>query len=217
MSTPSPAEWGAIRNKWENTPRLTFGEAGEGFAVSRQAIAVKAKKEGWEKSATLSTINQQAHRKADGIPVDGIDGIDGIVQVVDPLEVTTEEAIDIRANILAEQRNEIKTIPKLQSKAISLFDVAIKASAAAKDTDDTNVKSREKAAWAVAKLAADTVKTHATIIQMKQDSEAKAWGLDIFQLEDRLLPNIKLMTDDELNYIVDKGEYPAYMTKGLRL
>ena len=79
------------------------------------------------------------------------------------------------------------------------------------------IKAREKAAWAVAKLAADTVKTHAVIIQMKQDSEAKAWGLDIFQLEDRLLPNIKLMTDDELNYIVDKGEYPAYMTKGLRL
>ena len=211
MSTPSPAEWGAIRNKWENTPRLTFGEAGEGFAVSRQAIAVKAKKEGWEKSATLSTINQQAHRKADGIPVDGI------VQVVDPLEVTTEEAIDIRANILAEQRNEIKTIPKLQKDSILLFNVAMKASAKAKNSDDPAIKAREKAAWAVAKLAADTVKTHAVIIQMKQDSEAKAWGLDIFQLEDRLLPNIKLMTDDELNYIVDKGEYPAYMTKGLRL
>ena len=133
MSTPSPAEWGAIRNKWENTPRLTFGEAGEGFAVSRQAIAVKAKKEGWEKSATLSTINQQAHRKADGIPVDVIDGV---VQVVDPLEVTTEEAIDIRANILAEQRNEIKTIPKLQKDSILLFNVAMKASAKAKNSDD---------------------------------------------------------------------------------
>jgi hypothetical protein len=52
---------------------------------------------------------------------------------------------------------------------------------------------------------------------MKNDIEAKAWGLDIFQLEQNIIPNLNLLTEDELNLIADKGEFPAYMLKNLRL
>jgi hypothetical protein len=212
MSQPTQAEWESIRHKWGNNPRLTFGEAGESYAVTKQAVAKMAKKEGWEKSASLSTINQRAHRKADNLsPVVGVVDV-----VVGATSADTQSAVDIRAAILATQREEIKTIPLLQNKAISLFDVAIQASAAAKNSDEASVKNREKTAWYIAKLASECVKTHAMIISMKQEAESKAWGLDMYEFEQRLIPNLNLLTIEELDKIVDTGQYPAYMTKGLR-
>jgi hypothetical protein len=210
MSQPTKEEWEAIRHKWENTPRLSLNDAGEGFGVSRQSISVRAKKEGWEKRTTLSAINQQAHRLADGI-----DKTDGVVKV-DNL-VDTQGAVDIRAAILANQREEIKLIPLLQDKAVELFNTAVEASDAAKISDDATVRNREKAAWYCSKLAIECVLKHTMVIQLKHDTEAKAWGLDMYEFEEnRLTPNLHLLTVEELTQIAEKGTYPAYMTKGLR-
>ena len=212
MSTPLPSEWLSIRHKWESTPRITFGEAGAGYDVTKQAIAQKAKKEGWEKSTNLSAINQQAHKKADSLAAP----VDGVVGVVD---VTTEESIDVRAAILAKHRGEYETLDKLQLYATAMFVEAIKfkktAIDAGKDSDDPKLNQEIKTMLLSAKIAADTCKSHIQSSTLKHEGESQAWGLNLYQFEQSI--DIKSLTIDELDFIIEKGEFPTSMTKGKKL
>jgi hypothetical protein len=212
MSTPLSSEWLSIRHKWETTPRITFGEAGAGYGVSKQAVAQKAKKEGWEKSTNLSAINQQAHKKADGLtaPVDG---------VVDIVDITTEESIDVRAAILAKHRGEYETLDRLQRLAIELFVEAIKFKKNAiddgRDPDDPKLNQEIKAMLLSAKIAADTCKSHIQSSTLKHEGESQAWGLNLYQFEQSI--DKKSLTIDELDFIIEKGEFPTSLTKGKKL
>jgi hypothetical protein len=149
-------QWQEIRTRWENDPRDGyFWLVTElSLSVTNNTILVKAKREGWTKLVGLKMVTEQAHRKADSHFTVCVD--DGFVTAVtdsDPnfvTAVTNETAVDLRASIIEEHRNEWSSHrTTFTIKAMTDYDIA-----------------------RTAKLAGET-------LRIRQEGERKAWGLDI--------------------------------------
>lgn len=58
-------QWEAARLQWEADPTLTFEALGRQLGVSHTAAIQRAKKEGWERNASLKDVARLAQFKAD--------------------------------------------------------------------------------------------------------------------------------------------------------
>ena len=65
MPRLSADQWVAARIRWEADPLLTFKELGKSLGVSHAAVGQRAKKEGWERDASLQDVARRAQYKAD--------------------------------------------------------------------------------------------------------------------------------------------------------
>lgn len=64
--TKLPQEaWAAARLRWETEPPCTYNDLVETLGVSKQAIAKRARKDGWAKQLDMARVVEMAHQKAD--------------------------------------------------------------------------------------------------------------------------------------------------------
>lgn len=165
-------DWATIRAKWEADPKVSFGDLSSEHPITKQAISLRARKEGWQKRGQLHSINERAIRKADAAsdPNRQVAEVDEkpARQVVDPgpykRQVSEEEAEDKRAAVLVKHRDEALRLDQMQAASQSMYVAAIRT----KDKDD----------WWRAKIAADTIRNQVAASKMKQEMERRAWGLD---------------------------------------
>ncbi|MCY0856872.1 hypothetical protein [Cupriavidus sp. D39] len=169
-------QWVLARARWEAEPQMTFSDVAVLVGVSKQAVSKHAKRCGWHKHLDMPTLVAKAHAKADEQTVRTIEQDAGgsqaeARQVVAPSmffaglsrpalpadasheqarQITTDAAVDARAELLTRHRREWGAVRNLAYDSIK-----------SKDLD----KAR------TAKTAAEAVKTI-------QDGERKAWGLD---------------------------------------
>lgn len=167
MSRLTEPQWALIRQIWEYSPdevslNVAASRAAEkhGFtAPSKQAVSKKMKIEGWERKASLSGINQAAHRIADRMVDSDGQKVDAKVDATrGPISELEERAESERkrAEVRVRHRQEWQQIAVLRQEALKNR---------AADVD------RSLKGMRLAKLTAET-----TAIQ--QSGECKAWGLD---------------------------------------
>lgn len=189
----TPEQWQAVRTIWEYDPDepsydvagARAGEKHSFFVPTRQSIQERAKKEKWERRASLSGINKAAHRKADAMvsssgetsKPDKPDGKpDGSPDTSGKnIQATREDSEDKRAQVLARHRTEWANIGVLLGEAISI-------------RNNDPVRASDKIRF---------VKTTAEVTKIKQEGERKAWGLDDLADFDP-----SKMTDEELDRFI---------------
>jgi hypothetical protein len=202
-------QWAEIRRVWEYDPAeptyLVAGtKAAEKFGFtgpSKSTIDDRAKREGWERKASMTGINAAAQRKADrmGVP-DGPDAApDGQPDASggkksppppsspsDPASAASarDEAEDLRAAVLARHREEWKQVAGLRQEALFRRPKPINGQVPPGQMD------KVKDAFDAMKLAKITAE--ATAIQ--QQGERKAWGLDVVIDPDQM----RTMSDEDL-------------------
>lgn len=161
-------DWRKGRLMWEADATMSFADVGKVIGVSKQIVARKAKKEGWEKVSNQEDLARRAYDKADAmalsspaqssesvtegprapaitLPADAPEG-----DAPYPPAVVADTATDLRAKVLDRHRREWPMVRNEAYKAIreKNFDLA-----------------------KGAKIAAETLK-------IIQEGERKAWGLD---------------------------------------
>lgn len=100
---PSHDAWQSARAKWEADPAESYESVAKVLGVSKQAVGKRAKEEGWEKTATLRSIVERAHFKADQREVDA--KVDGEVDPSTTKRLASREAAeDIRADVIERHR-----------------------------------------------------------------------------------------------------------------
>lgn len=208
MAKLSRNQWLDIRNLWEADPKLSFGALATEYGISRQAITLKAKKEGWKKTGDLSIINRQAQIKANGLSSPNVDKVDSVDEV--PCLKGDDIAIDLRVNILCKHRGQIVALDVMQDAAKSLFYEAMEARITAADADDgQKVKMAKNLFWQ-AKICADVLKDHCAALKIKHGAERTAWGMDTFDLS----PNdLESFSEEELDAFCLTGKIPMRFRK----
>lgn len=157
-------QWAAIRIEWEGEPRVTMTELAERFGVNKSALSRKAKNEGWQKRGQLPSINEAAQRKADArFDVDGNSTSTQREGTAVDL-ASRSESEDVRAAVLVRHRSEWSELELYRRHALEAMDKA------------KTEGNREE--WTIAKTAAETAKSNLSALQIKQDGERKAWGMD---------------------------------------
>lgn len=142
----TPEEWAEIRARWEDDPRdgYTWIVSELNLKVTHVAVLKRAKNEGWAKKASLKNIVERAQKRAD----EKVTGkVTGKVNAV-----TSEESVDLRANVIEKHRNE-------WGEHGTTFPIS-------------NMLGEN--ALGIARVA----KTVAEAIKIRQDGERRAWGLD---------------------------------------
>ena len=61
----SDEDWVAARLRWETEPPCTFTDISKMLGLSKQAVAQRARAEGWAKQLDMARIARLAHQKAD--------------------------------------------------------------------------------------------------------------------------------------------------------
>ena len=168
-------KWAAMRIEWEGEPLATFSALADKYGVNVGNVSRKAAKEGWSKRGVLGDINEAASRRADT----QTDATGNARQTQRPFGTgdlaTRDESESLRAAVLVRLRAEWAELEGFRKSAL----VAMK----------TAHTSGDKAAWAIAKTAADTALANIRALQIKQDGERKAWGLDAQSEEDIVITN----------------------------
>lgn len=170
-------QWAAIRIEWEGEPTATFSGLANKHGVEVSNVSRKCAKEGWTKTGQLASINEAAQRKADS-RCDS-DGNANARQTQRPRNAadlaTRDESIDLRAEVLERHRrewSELETFRKVALKAM-------------KDAHDAG----DKEGWQIAKLAADTASANIRALEVKQQGERRAWGLEAKAEEEVVIIN----------------------------
>lgn len=208
-------EWKAIRLRWQTDPRMGFAWLVEelNLPVGRNALVMRAKREGWAKSVTLNEISNKAHLKADH-------AFSGVLQEVvasgvalDSPEIVTRvtnEAIDLRTHVIEthrqewnHHRKEYGTEAFMQAERTK----ALKAKYGGAEYADKLVEDKLAAPimeYTYSDLAkfARCAKLMAETIKIRQEGERKAWGLDASN-EDT---TAGMETEEQLN-----ARYEAFM------
>lgn len=166
-------QWAAIRIEWEGEPSATFSGLGEKFGVHNSEIGRRAKREGWVKRGQLASINESAQRKADLMTDAQGNSTQRELRTSDL--ATRTESEDLRAAVTARHRAEWAELDGFRKTAL----IAMK-----KAHEDG-----EKEAWQLAKIAADTAKANLSALEVKQNGERRAWGLDVHGEEDIVINN----------------------------
>lgn len=169
----TPERWAFARSLWEAEPLKSFADIGASLGVSKQAVAKKAKVEGWQKRISIAQVTDRAYSEADrNQSAGGVDkpalssGSDGEVVApgipanqpgrTEPLSqaemaaLAETDAVAARAEVLRRHRQEINGPRKLIYEAL-------------RSNDEPKAK--------LAKIAAETLK-------ITQEAERKSWGFD---------------------------------------
>ncbi len=163
----TPEQWAVSRAAWESDPKITHGQIGESLGVSKQAVAKKAKEQGWQKRFNIADVTSRAYQVADGIreeikpqtrpacapPVVASEPKSEAPTDLSPFELqqlAEADAVAKRAAVLERHRVETNAPRQMVYSALK-----------ANDTE------RGK----LAKIAAETLK-------ILQECERKAWGFD---------------------------------------
>ncbi|ODU07978.1 MAG: hypothetical protein ABS84_14810 [Rubrivivax sp. SCN 71-131] len=102
MPRLSADQWVAARIRWEADPLLTFKELGKSLGVSHAAVGQRAKKEGWERDASLQDVARRAQYKADRREFDG--KLSPKLSGGSTKKAARELAEDIRADLIERHR-----------------------------------------------------------------------------------------------------------------
>lgn len=94
-------QWEAARLQWEADPTLTFDALAKALGVSHAAVGQRAKKENWERSASLHDVARLAQFKADARAAAKVSP-----QLSDEStkKAAKELATDIRADVIERHR-----------------------------------------------------------------------------------------------------------------
>lgn len=182
-------EWAQARAVWEADPKVNFVHIAAEFGVTKQAVALRAKKEGWQKQADMPHIVREAHRAADAkskppTPV-GKKAVPGGEAEKPKIERTApamlpspqdraeavNRAVDHRAELLGRHREEWKDVRAIVQQAI-----------------DTNDFDKAK----LGKITSEATK-------IIQEGERKAWGIDQDQGDEKGKTTIIIERRDESN------------------
>lgn len=169
-SKPKPKiDWERARTLWEADPKLSQGGLARLIGVSRVAVTKRANSEGWKKvseqKAAAKVVQQRSYDRADERTADmaaepappALEApAEGDHPYAAPSPVTMDTAVEMRAKILERHRREWDGARNKIYKAIQ-----------AESTDP-------KGAFEKAKLG----KITAEALQIIQNGERKAWGLD---------------------------------------
>lgn len=166
-------QWAAIRIEWEGEPTATFSGLAEKYGVNKASISRTAWREAWVKRGQLAGINESAQRKADRLTDADGNATQRECNAVDL--ATRTESEDLRAEVTARHRREWAELEAFRKTALK----------AMKDAHEAG----DRAAWMVAKLAADTARANISALDIKQHGERKAWGLDVKGEEDIVITN----------------------------
>lgn len=180
----TPELWEQARAMWEGDTKTSYSDVGAFLAISKQAVAKKAKDQKWQKRMDLPKVVNRAHQQADRQAVrddlrlansaraasEQLPGVDesGLVNVdsapdpapsVDTSHMTPEQkveqlAIDKRAEVIGRHRLELVGVRNLAYSAIRAKDDAI------------------------GFVAGKRAKVVAEALAIIQNAERKAWGLD---------------------------------------
>ena len=92
--------WDIQRRQWEATPEMTFSDVSRALGVTRQAVRLRANREGWRKVAASEELTRLAVTKADAISATREEPLS------DEEEKLKTDAVDKRAEVLARHRRE---------------------------------------------------------------------------------------------------------------
>lgn len=177
------ANWAIARARWEGEPRCSYSDLTDFLGISKQAIAKRAKKDGWAKKLTMSNIIDKVHAAADrkisreaAVPSKG-KGV--VVAGVKPGE-SAPAGSPTSAVVPAAIPDSKNATPEMLAQAVE--DAAVDARAqiltrhrnewpAVRNQIYKALKSSDIETAKLAKIAAETLK-------LVQDGERKAWGLD---------------------------------------
>jgi hypothetical protein len=166
-------QWAAIRIEWEGEPTATFSALAGKHNVNKSEISRTAKRQGWSKRGQLGDINEAAQRKADAQL--NADGNPTQRQPNTGDLATRDESESLRAAVLVRLRAEWAELEGFRKAALAAMKTAH--------------ENGDKAAWSIAKMAADTALANIRALSVKQDAERKAWGLDAKSEEDIVITN----------------------------
>jgi hypothetical protein len=166
-------QWAAIRMEWEGEPLATYTGLGEKFGVDKSEISRRAKRESWVKRGQLASINESAQRKADLLTDAQGNSTQRELNAGDL--ATRTESEDLRAAVTARHRVEWGELEEFRQNALAAM------------RDAHAVGDRET--WSIAKVAADTAKANLSALEIKQQGERRAWGLDMHGEEDIVIAN----------------------------
>lgn len=160
----SKDEWEAARQRWEADATLNFTDLSATLGVSKQAVAHRANKEGWQRVGAMQNMSQRAQLMADKRQLVSDNKI--------PLNVqrsagVIDAATEIRASLLERHRKDWEE----HRERFPLEDLA-----GGKEVTDpkTGEKTKTKGDFEQAKCA----KITSEMISIRQQGERKAYGLD---------------------------------------
>jgi hypothetical protein len=187
MAKLTDAEWAQARAVWEADPKVNFVHIAAEFNVTKQAVALRAKKDGWQKQADMPHIVREAHRAADAkskppTPI-GKKGAAAEPAEKPKIERTApamlptpqdraeavNRAVDHRAELLSRHRAEWEDVRRIVQAAVDLEDF-------------------DKAK--LGKITSEATK-------IIQEGERKAWGIDQDQGDDKSKTTIVIERRDE--------------------
>lgn len=166
-------QWAAIRMEWEGEPLATFSGLGEKFGVHNSEIGRRSKREAWTKRGQLASINESAQRKADMLTDAQGNSTQRELRASDL--ATRTESEDLRAAVTARHRTEWGELEEFRQAALEAM-------------QDARQKG-DRETWSIAKMAADTAKANLSALEIKQQGERRAWGLDVHGEEDFVIAN----------------------------
>lgn len=162
-------KWEEVRREWENDQKATFVSLAETYGIDQSNINRRAAKEGWAKHGKLSDINEAAQRKADRLQFETQNETQNANAETQargkPYAIPKiAESEDLRAAVIIRHRAEIAELEVFRKTALMAMKQAH--------------EQKDKGAWQIAKLAADTAKSNIQALEIKQSVERAAWGMD---------------------------------------
>jgi hypothetical protein len=171
MTKHTDEAWEAIRAEWESDYDVTFTFLHEKYKIDVSTISRRAKAERWLKKGIVALINETSQRRADkhaqALQEEAI---------AQNETATREESENIRTAILIRHRKEWYDIENYRKIALSSMNEAHEA----KD---------DKQKWLLAKTASDAALANIRALEVKQEGERKAWGLNIMPEESIVITN----------------------------
>jgi hypothetical protein len=171
----TPDQWAAIRLEWEGDPLATFNGMAQKHGVDVASVSRHASREGWSKRNQLGDINEAANRRADAQCNANGDASETQRPNTASDLATRDESEAVRAAVLVRLRAEWAELEGFRKAALAAMKTA--------HTEG------DKAAWSIAKMAADTALSNIRALSVKQEGERKAWGLDAKSEEEIIITN----------------------------
>ncbi|WP_175787525.1 hypothetical protein [Burkholderia anthina] len=196
---PTPRQWFKARSIWETDPIATYKEIADALGVSRQAVKQRADREGWMKRTSNAESVEAAHATAsERAASEEKQAIaEGSAKVGESAAFSPEGAADVYAGESSAIPSRPPVMHTLPSVPDSVPDNRVSAVAAEIVLDERSrvLDTHRKETKAVRALvyqamrdgksnsegAADkmrTAKLAAESVQILQNMERKAWGLD---------------------------------------
>lgn len=176
----SEEQWKEARILWESDDKISYGDVAKKLSISKQAVGKKAKVEGWQRKMNLQKVAAEAYRQADrksveadlsretfaASPSKGASGVDVPTKKEVPPESVEAEPVDASL-MTSEERAEAEAVRKRAEILARHRQEAMTARA--------NIyASMQKKDFELGKVA----KINAEALQIVQNLERKAWGLD---------------------------------------